>query len=91
MISCRRLLWALVFAAAAGMAQAQPAVKRTEWKVQGEPGITLAVRHVAPASPGGLPIVLLHGARVPGIASFDLPVPGGSLAADLRPPASTST
>jgi pimeloyl-ACP methyl ester carboxylesterase len=30
-----------------------------------------------------LPILLIHGARVPGIASFDLPVPGGSLAADL--------
>jgi pimeloyl-ACP methyl ester carboxylesterase len=29
------------------------------------------------------PILLVHGARVPGIASFDLPVAGGSLAADL--------
>ncbi|HXZ31522.1 MAG TPA: alpha/beta fold hydrolase [Terriglobales bacterium] len=29
------------------------------------------------------PILLVHGARVPGVASFDLPVPGGSLAADL--------
>jgi pimeloyl-ACP methyl ester carboxylesterase len=29
------------------------------------------------------PILLVHGARVPGIASFDLAVPGGSLAADL--------
>ncbi|WP_415835109.1 alpha/beta fold hydrolase, partial [Corallococcus soli] len=29
------------------------------------------------------PLVLLHGARVPGRASFDLPVEGGSLAADL--------
>src|ERR1700741_2023516 len=28
-------------------------------------------------------ILLIHGARVPGIASFDLDVPGGSLAADL--------
>jgi pimeloyl-ACP methyl ester carboxylesterase len=27
--------------------------------------------------------VLVHGARVPGLASFDLPVPGGSLAEDL--------
>ncbi len=30
--------------------------------------------------------MLLHGARVPGIASFDLPVPGGSLAEDLAAP-----
>lgn len=29
------------------------------------------------------PILLVHGARVAGIASFDLSVPGGSLAADL--------
>ena len=29
------------------------------------------------------PILLVHGARVPGVASFDLPVPSGSLAADL--------
>jgi pimeloyl-ACP methyl ester carboxylesterase len=29
------------------------------------------------------PILLIHGARVPGAASFDLPVAGGSLAADL--------
>src|SRR5579862_3541574 len=28
-------------------------------------------------------ILLIHGARVPGLASFDLDVPGGSLAADL--------
>jgi pimeloyl-ACP methyl ester carboxylesterase len=28
-------------------------------------------------------VLLLHGARVPGLASFDLDVPGGSLAADL--------
>lgn len=28
-------------------------------------------------------ILLIHGARVPGVASFDLPVPGGSLGADL--------
>jgi pimeloyl-ACP methyl ester carboxylesterase len=29
------------------------------------------------------PILLVHGARVAGVASFDLPVAGGSLAADL--------
>lgn len=70
-------------ATAQAHAQALPSPKRTEWKVQGDPGITLAVRHVAPATPTGVPIVLVHGARVPGVASFDLPVAGGSLAADL--------
>jgi pimeloyl-ACP methyl ester carboxylesterase len=43
--------------------------------------------HVREVRPGKhqtcQPILLVHGARVPGIASFDLSVPGGSLAADL--------
>ncbi|KAA8999068.1 alpha/beta hydrolase [Affinibrenneria salicis] len=49
-------------------------------------GASLFVREVSLASsPAGhfTPVLLLHGARVPGIASFDLPVPGGSLAGDL--------
>ena len=36
-----------------------------------------------PERAGSIPVVLVHGARVPGLASFDLPVPGGSLAEDL--------
>ncbi|MEU4744219.1 alpha/beta fold hydrolase [Actinosynnema sp. NPDC023658] len=56
---------------------------REDWKVRGEDG-DLGVREVRPDGPArGRPVVLLHGARVPGVASFDLPVPGGSLAADL--------
>ncbi len=70
-----------VAALAAGDAYAQ--LTRTEWKVQGDPGITLAVRHVGAAKSDGVPVVLVHGARVPGSASFDLTAPGGSLAADL--------
>jgi hypothetical protein len=31
----------------------------------------------------GMPLILLHGARVPGLASFDLAVPDGSLAEEL--------
>jgi len=48
-------------------------------------GVRLVVREVRPArlQPGVDPIILLHGARVPGIGSFDLPLPGGSLAQDL--------
>jgi pimeloyl-ACP methyl ester carboxylesterase len=57
---------------------------RTDHFVDGERGIRLFVREVRAAeAPARTPILLLHGARVPGIASFDLPVPGGSLAADL--------
>jgi pimeloyl-ACP methyl ester carboxylesterase len=57
---------------------------RTDHFVEGEPGIRLFVREVrAQGIPAKTPVLLLHGARVPGIASFDLPVPGGSLAADF--------
>lgn len=58
-------------------------VRRKDATVSGDPGITLFVRHVIPARSSGVPVLLVHGARVPGIASFDLPVAGGSLAADL--------
>jgi pimeloyl-ACP methyl ester carboxylesterase len=69
----------------ATVAQAAPSdpVSRKDWRVRGDGG-HLGVREVRPdRSPNGRPVLLLHGARVPGIASFDLPVPGGSLAADL--------
>lgn len=59
---------------------------RQDFFLTGDPGIQLFVREV---KDGGTqrrqrgPVLLLHGARVPGIASFDLDVPNGSLAADL--------
>lgn len=74
----------LVLAAVAHSAQAD--VARTDHFVDSEPGIRLYVRELrdaAAADAAEPPILLLHGARVPGVASFDLPVPGGSLAADL--------
>ena len=56
---------------------------RKDWRVPGGEG-TLGVREVRLTSAArARPVVLLHGARVPGIASFDLPVAGGSLAEDL--------
>lgn len=60
-------------------------VHRTELRVTTADGVRVAVREVRPVQgrPGAEPLVLLHGARVPGIPSFDLPVPGGSLAEDL--------
>jgi pimeloyl-ACP methyl ester carboxylesterase len=62
-----------------------PAIQREEFRVTTDDGVGLAVRQVRSEHPvpGVDPFVLLHGARVPGIPSFDLPVPGGSLAADL--------
>jgi pimeloyl-ACP methyl ester carboxylesterase len=47
-------------------------------------GVQIHVREVrSDAHQACQPILLVHGARVAGIASFDLPVAGGSLAADL--------
>lgn len=50
-----------------------------------DPGIEIGMRRVRDNSieQQGDPVILLHGARVPGVPSFDLPVEGGSLAADL--------
>jgi pimeloyl-ACP methyl ester carboxylesterase len=58
-------------------------MRRQDFQVPGDPGISLFVRHVAADGGAAVPVLLVHGARVPGLASFDLPVPGGSLAADL--------
>lgn len=55
---------------------------RHDHTVASDPGVTLAVREVRGAG-GGEPVVLVHGAGPAGVASFDLDVPGGSLAADL--------
>jgi pimeloyl-ACP methyl ester carboxylesterase len=58
---------------------------RTDFFVKSDPGIQLAVREVtvANATPGGPSVILVHGARVPGLASFDLDVRDGSLAVEL--------
>lgn len=60
-------------------------VMRQDLHVTTEDGLRLFVRELRPSSPttGSEPVILVHGARVPGLASFDLPVPGGSFAADL--------
>ena len=59
-------------------------IKRKEFFVRGDDGFSLFVREVAGQNVGEkVPVLLLHGARVPGIASFDLPVKDGSLAEDL--------
>lgn len=62
-----------------------PGLTRQDFFVPEEGGIRIFVREVtaanAPKTARG--VLLIHGARVAGIASFDLDVPGGSLAADL--------
>jgi pimeloyl-ACP methyl ester carboxylesterase len=74
-------VYRIVFLVGAGGMLAVMRVTREDRRVPGEEG-TLGVREVR-LSATGRPVLLLHGARVPGIASFDLPVPGGSLAEDL--------
>jgi len=60
-------------------------VHRAELRVTPSDGVHVTLREVLLPTlcAGAEPIVLLHGARVPGIGSFDLPVAGGSLVADL--------
>ncbi|RKH56908.1 alpha/beta hydrolase, partial [Corallococcus aberystwythensis] len=67
-------------------AGARAEVTRAEFLVPSEEGIEVSVREVKDTGMQVAnlpPLILLHGARVPGRASFDLPVEGGSLAAEL--------
>lgn len=67
-----------------GIVEAQ--VHREDFMVASDSGIELFVREVTvedAADKTRPPVVLLHGARVPSVPSFDLPVRNGSLAADL--------
>jgi pimeloyl-ACP methyl ester carboxylesterase len=79
-----RLVSVAILLAAFARAAAAQDVERRDFFVQSDPGVQIFVREVSTArSRSGPAILLIHGARVPGIASFDLPVPEGSLAADL--------
>lgn len=64
----------------------EASVSRKDQFVELNSGERLFIREVRrPGAPADInsAVLLIHGARVPGIASFDLPVAGGSLAADL--------
>jgi pimeloyl-ACP methyl ester carboxylesterase len=62
-----------------------PAVERTDTWIENDEALRLFVREVRPLEVNAAmgPVLLVHGARVPGVPSFDLPVDGGSLAVDL--------
>jgi pimeloyl-ACP methyl ester carboxylesterase len=63
---------------------AMASISRKDVFVDSDPGVRIHIREVRKiAVEKCAPVLLVHGARVPGIPSFDLPVPGGSLAADL--------
>ncbi len=76
---------AMTLTSAALSSAALADVQRESFTALSEPGIEIGIRAVidSAAERRGDPVILLHGARVPGVPSFDLPVPGGSLAADL--------
>ena len=84
-LRCPAVLALLLALCTGASARAAPALTRTQRTLVSEPGIQLSLHEVRAAGPGarGVPLLLLHGARVPGAASFDLPVEGGSLAAEL--------
>lgn len=78
--------WALFMMVTAWLATPATAeIRRMEHRVSADSSVELFVREVVDSGvkDDGFPVVLLDGARVPGLASFDLPVEGGSLAADL--------
>jgi len=80
-----RLLFAWFVLFRAGVIAHGAQVSREDFFVPEGVENKIFVREVAaPNLAKNAPVLLLiHGARVPGIASFDLDVPGGSLAADL--------
>jgi pimeloyl-ACP methyl ester carboxylesterase len=71
-------------AARAGVQSAPAALAVSDFYVTTVDAVRIFVREVRPAQdPAGEPLILLHGARAPGIASFDLPVKDASLARTL--------
>jgi hypothetical protein len=70
-----------LFAMVAMGSTATSSVSRTDFYVESDPGISIYLREIRDRSTNGKngPILLVHGARVPGVGSFDLQVPGGSL------------
>ena len=61
----------------------EPAPLREEMRATTADGVGIRMREVRMPDARGEPVILVHGARVPGIGSFDLDVPAGSLAGDL--------
>lgn len=59
-------------------------IRRRDFHLRTVDGVNVAIREVRTAEPGDrVPVILLHGTRIPGLSEFDLPVENGSLAEDL--------
>jgi alpha-beta hydrolase superfamily lysophospholipase len=81
--NCLHFIIIMSLLVSARLAPSATALERKDLFAREADGIRIHVREVRAASGKCEPIVLVHGARVPGVASFDLPVAGGSLAADF--------
>jgi pimeloyl-ACP methyl ester carboxylesterase len=84
-VTARQRLAAAASLTLLAAASASAQVARTDAMAAGRPGIAIFMREVVGRSPtpGVPPVLLVHGTPAGGPASFDLGVPGGSLAADL--------
>lgn len=59
-------------------------ILRHDFHIRTRDGVRVAIREVRRDGPADrVPLVMLHGTRIPGLSEFDLDVPGGSLAADM--------
>lgn len=59
-------------------------IHRKDFHIKTADGYSIAIREVTSTAGGDrVPMILLHGTRIPGLSEFDLPVENGSLAADL--------
>lgn len=57
---------------------------RRDFHIKTEDGYSIGIREVKrEGASDRVPMILLHGTRIPGLSEFDLPVENGSLAADL--------
>jgi pimeloyl-ACP methyl ester carboxylesterase len=60
-------------------------IVRSDVRLESSDGIGLALREVTVPDivDTRVPVLLMHGTRIPGLSEYDLDVPGGSFAADL--------
>ncbi len=81
----RSLALAVALLALASLEASAQTVMRTDGMVAGPPGIAIFLREVVGRAPSSTaaPLLLVHDTPAAGAASFDLGVPGGSLAVDL--------
>jgi alpha-beta hydrolase superfamily lysophospholipase len=75
----------LAFAFVVTVKAQTPAFTRTDFHVASTDSVQVFVREVTFGEPtrGKVAVILVHGARVPGVASFDLEVANGSLAEEI--------